>query len=130
MVSDTREGVRTPPGTASYDGWCRRTPPQTMRVPLTKVHRPMPRCQTVSMRVWGLSLPPGDLPARRFPVPPQLLPHLENPNALMLSTGLCNPALCGGVAPHEFLFVRPALAHVLVSIHGSASMVTVPPSIA
>src|SRR2546426_2862336 len=80
-----------------------------MRVPLPKVHRPMPRCQTVSMRVWGLSLPHGDLHARRFPVPPQLLPHLENPNALMLSTGLCNPELCGGVAPHEFLFVRCGL---------------------
>ena len=106
VVSDTREGVRTPPGTASSEGWCRRTPPQTLRGALPAVHRPRPRCPTGSMRLWGLSLPPGDLPARRFPVPPQLLPHLEKPNALRLSTGLFNPAWCGGYAPHECLFVR------------------------
>lgn len=74
-----------------------------MLVALTEVHKPMPRCQTVAMRVWGLWLPHCDLHARRFPVPPQLLPHIENPHALMLSPGLFNPELCGGVAPHEFL---------------------------
>ena len=114
--SETREGVRPPPGTASEDCCGLRTPPQTMRVALTEVHRPMPRCQRVSMRVWGLWLPHGDLHARRFPVPPPCLPHIENPNALMLSTGLFNPALCGGSAPHEFLFVR-----LVTPFHGRAT---------
>jgi hypothetical protein len=103
VVEDPPSGVRDPPGTASQASWCWRTPPQAMPAALIEAHRPMPRCQTGSIRVWGLWLLQGDLHARRGSVPPQPLPHLENPKALMLSTGLFNPALCGGVTPHECL---------------------------
>ena len=92
-----------PSCTASQACCCLRTPPQAMPAALIEAHRPMPRCQTGSRWVWGLLLPHCDLHARRFSVPPQPLPHIENPNALMLSTGLFNPALCGGVTPHECL---------------------------
>jgi hypothetical protein len=31
---------------------------------------------------------------------------IRNPHGLMSPMGLFNPELCGGVAPHECLFVR------------------------
>ena len=41
---------------------------------------------------------------------------IRNPHGLMSPMGLFNPELCGGVAPHEFLFVM--WLSVLVAIIG------------
>ena len=103
VVEGARAGVHGSPGTASQDGCCLRTPPPALPAALTESPRPMPRSQTGSIRVWGLLLPHGHVHMRRFSLPPQPLPHRETPHALRLSSGLFNPALCGGVTPHECL---------------------------
>src|SRR5712691_1330751 len=51
-----------------------------MPASLAALHRPMPRCQTASRRVWGPWLAHGNLCARRFFAPQSHLPHIENPN--------------------------------------------------
>lgn len=70
----------------------------------TDIHGPIPLCQMASIRLCRLLLPHCSWRARRFAAPQQHLPPIENPNSLM-SPGLFNPELCGGSAPHEFLFV-------------------------
>jgi hypothetical protein len=52
---------------------------------------------------------PSALYVYHFSAPQPPIRPIEIRKSPTSPTGLFNPGLCGGVAPHEFLFVRPRI---------------------
>jgi hypothetical protein len=98
-----RQGVHHPTSATCQDYCCLDTLPQAPLPACLATPRPRPCCQTASWQVAGYGRSPGDPPTRRLPGLSPPLPPIETPKGLIPLTGLFNPALCGGSAPHEFL---------------------------
>jgi Phage integrase, N-terminal SAM-like domain len=71
-------------------------------------HKSPARITAEELRVYNLVLSHCSWRARHFAAPQQPLPPIATPNSLR-PPGLFNPALCGGVTPHNAYLLGVAL---------------------